>query len=115
MSLRFASHFQKDDELWVKFKLDGYFNKESFEKLLLRASMVLTESEVEKVFNDIDTSGKGTITKLEMYSRETKSHVNFLDVLPQFRFSDKSRLGPRFYQLSSCCICNRSSESISGQ
>lgn len=64
--VRYASHYQRDKEIWKNFNKNEGLDKGSLAKLLEEADIVLPTGELNAMFNEIDDNGNGFLSKSEI-------------------------------------------------
>ena len=74
--INFAQYYNRDSELWKEYKENNSLDSLALNKLLEYSDVLLSESEIDNLLQEIDVNGDGTITKdeFELYLQAEKSN-----------------------------------------
>jgi hypothetical protein len=65
-SVRYASHYHRDEEIWIKFNANNGLDKKSFSRIFEEASIIMSEGALDGLFQAIDKNGDGFLHKDEI-------------------------------------------------
>ncbi len=64
--VRYASYYHRDADIWIRFNKNNGLQKDDVNRLLEEAGIVLSEAELNGLFDAIDTNKNGLLCKKEL-------------------------------------------------
>jgi hypothetical protein len=64
--VRYASYYHRDDPIWIKYNANNGLDKQSMGRILEESYIILSEGELNGLFQAIDTDNNGVLSKDEI-------------------------------------------------
>ena len=64
--VRYASYYHRDDPIWIKYNENNGLDKQSMGRILEESYIILSEGELNGLFQAIDTDNNGVLSKDEI-------------------------------------------------